>query len=470
MEIYYESRGTGNYLNARIGDAGKLKEKGYTFQIAMLENNAIPYMMQPVALETDGMVCLRYEINSAYIFERMLEQIKPNMQLMELWLTQIAQCVFSMESYLLVPEDLVMEPMYMFYNAHSQMMRFIYIPGYERDLRQQLKTLFEYMIPRFDARDREGIQFLYELYDCVCREDGDIRTLYQMICLHRPVSGNMIAPEEKLFVPQKETPIKTPKEIPKEVQKEALNETSKKQPEEISEEIWEEKCDKENRIKCGCRDGDEKEKIRISPWRWMILSVNAVGMVYMILRFVQNGHQKIDLYVAIGLLVVLAVHILFCCERETEDEDEAMREYEQMVSNMNRTEMKDEWGTEISDEKGIPEGTEVTNTAIISSPPAGEIHKLVPLTNGMLEDVTLDPSVERVIVGRDKKDADYRLPTTQISRVHACLYRQNMEVYIEDRDSTNGTYVNSMRIPAMELIRLNKGDVVSFANEEFFVS
>ncbi len=96
------------------------------------------------------------------------------------------------------------------------------------------------------------------------------------------------------------------------------------------------------------------------------------------------------------------------------------------------------------------------------------IKKLVPLTNGALEEIKLNQYEEMVLVGRGKKENDYRLATTQISRVHACIYMRSDGTYVEDRESTNGTFVNSIRLPALQQARINVGDVVAFANEEFF--
>ena len=95
--------------------------------------------------------------------------------------------------------------------------------------------------------------------------------------------------------------------------------------------------------------------------------------------------------------------------------------------------------------------------------------KLVPLTNGALEPFRIPEGTATLTIGRDKS-SDYRVTTTQISRVHARLFHRPDGLYIEDADSTNGTFINTKRIPAMTEQRLEKGDVVGFANEEFFVS
>ena len=91
--------------------------------------------------------------------------------------------------------------------------------------------------------------------------------------------------------------------------------------------------------------------------------------------------------------------------------------------------------------------------------------KLVPLTNGALESFRIPKDKASFTIGRDKA-SDYRVATTQISRVHVRLFCRPDGLYIEDQNSTNGT----KRIPAMTEQKLEKGDVVGLANEEFFVA
>jgi pSer/pThr/pTyr-binding forkhead associated (FHA) protein len=52
---------------------------------------------------------------------------------------------------------------------------------------------------------------------------------------------------------------------------------------------------------------------------------------------------------------------------------------------------------------------------------------------------------EEVIIGRDPS-CRIRLPSTNVSRTHARIFFRNDEYYIEDLGSTNGTYVNGIRI------------------------
>jgi DNA-binding response OmpR family regulator len=54
--------------------------------------------------------------------------------------------------------------------------------------------------------------------------------------------------------------------------------------------------------------------------------------------------------------------------------------------------------------------------------------------------------------------------SAEISRLHARLTSDHLNVILEDIDSTNGTFVNGRRLEPGEAYRLRAGDVVRFAN------
>ena len=65
-----------------------------------------------------------------------------------------------------------------------------------------------------------------------------------------------------------------------------------------------------------------------------------------------------------------------------------------------------------------------------------------------------------VTVGRGGGCALVLSDDTYVSQLHARLFQQNGEGYVEDLGSTNGTYVNGKQISAVT--RLKRGDQVQF--------
>ncbi len=86
---------------------------------------------------------------------------------------------------------------------------------------------------------------------------------------------------------------------------------------------------------------------------------------------------------------------------------------------------------------------------------------LLPLWGGSLDSYPLKK--EKTVLGR-AADADIQLEDEQASRYHASIFSMHNFYYIQDMNSTNGTFFNGTRVTSM---RLAHGDVIKMGNTEF---
>ncbi|OTG67212.1 FHA domain-containing protein [Acinetobacter silvestris] len=89
-----------------------------------------------------------------------------------------------------------------------------------------------------------------------------------------------------------------------------------------------------------------------------------------------------------------------------------------------------------------------------------------------LQSVTGESTGEAVNIDRDMligrhQDADFVLQSAEISRRHAALVLKDNMLWIQDLNSSNGTFVNDVRIAHETL--LNNKDIVQFASLKFSV-
>ena len=70
-------------------------------------------------------------------------------------------------------------------------------------------------------------------------------------------------------------------------------------------------------------------------------------------------------------------------------------------------------------------------------------------------------------IGRAKNN-QLRLMDRTVSRVHAKIIKTRRAFYIQDEESTLGTYINGLRIPPNKPILINDGDRIEFANSQIF--
>lgn len=434
MEMCYRSRGISKYVEVNIGDCNTLAGCGYLYQVRMLEDNKINNLIKPIVMEMDNNVYLKYEINSLYVLERYLREQKVNGHMLATWIKQLADCIFDMERYLLLLDNIVLSCNYMFLDKETDELLIMYVPGYEKNIVEQIKTFLEYCMQVFDSSDRDGINLLYKIHARVSDGKCDVIELKNMVSQYEntfglskdcyEVSGGCEHINDDF------------------VQYTDIN--MHKSNERKNECKGDYKEDDKNEIK-------NEKKVKISLFRKFILGVNMVAFIYMLYMYFDNRERVMALYAAILLLIVFVVHIIFCLIEPEEDIDDIMREYCE-------AELKDKYD-------------EIPNNRLCNSTSERHaVHKLVPLADGSLDDMDLTTAAMPCVIGRGKKETGYRIPTTQISRVHACIYCDEGFYYLEDRNSTNGTFINREKIEAFQRVKLNRGDVVSFAGEDFFVT
>ena len=71
------------------------------------------------------------------------------------------------------------------------------------------------------------------------------------------------------------------------------------------------------------------------------------------------------------------------------------------------------------------------------------------------------------LVGKRKEDVNLVLNDYSVSRIHARVSREEGIYYIEDLNSTNGTYKNGLRLQPYEKRKLEKGDELKFGKTEY---
>lgn len=82
---------------------------------------------------------------------------------------------------------------------------------------------------------------------------------------------------------------------------------------------------------------------------------------------------------------------------------------------------------------------------------------------------TIVPNDYPCIIGKSKKSADYIINDSTVSRVHLRIHEEGGEYFVEDLNSTNGTYLNDEKIKPHQLAKLNIGDRIKLSELEYIV-
>lgn len=77
--------------------------------------------------------------------------------------------------------------------------------------------------------------------------------------------------------------------------------------------------------------------------------------------------------------------------------------------------------------------------------------------------------VTKITIGRES-DNDVVVDNKLASRHHAVIQKIKDAYFIKDAQSTNGTYINGVKIPADKYVKLNPGDKISIGNMALVIS
>lgn len=73
---------------------------------------------------------------------------------------------------------------------------------------------------------------------------------------------------------------------------------------------------------------------------------------------------------------------------------------------------------------------------------------------------------ETYTIGKKKNEVDLVLEDFAVSRIHARILKEQEEIYLEDLNSTNGTYKNGVRMQPYEKTKLEVGDQIKIGKTE----
>ena len=121
-------------------------------------------------------------------------------------------------------------------------------------------------------------------------------------------------------------------------------------------------------------------------------------------------------------------------------------------------------GYAVAEDLGYEEG--YGRTTFITQKPGNreEVHRLY-FADGRKASELDTPNL---LIGKYKDKVDLFLDDASVSRMHARILKDQDQYYIEDANSTNGTYCNTDRLQPYEKKKLETGDELRFGNVILF--
>ena len=426
------------------------------FPVRILERNDIPGLLKMSCETINGRYDLLYEISSKQAFSKLFETKKISFEQVRNLLFSLKGVLRALEEYLLDADNIILKQECIFLDPEAEQIEYCYYPYYNGDLMLELRELFQKMLSIVDYEDEKAVRLVYEIHGELQKDNFTMDNLLdacQRVGSPESLKIRKVMPEEIKWSPEEEKKIRGLPEIAavtKVQWPEAVDSYSAEQELEdlpILEKIRSYlKGKRFFEILDDINSGEFVEKIRNST---------APGEKTPILDPAKALSPKNR---AAGADAIPSKKRSFISDALPEPKNLSERrpeiEYVNLAEHGNNR-----FAEESRYLEGGGEGT------VLLSQGGKENHKLVGMKGQ--EGVRFIIRTFPFTIGKLESSSDAVLPESTISRMHARIYEQEEGFFLEDLNSTNGTFLNESRLPAYRKMPLKEGDHLRFAEEEF---
>ena len=353
----------------------------------------------------------------------------------------IFEAIIDGKKFLLEEKGFILSPEFIFLDAANRP-SIAYCPGYGKKISEQIGNLAEYLMNRIDYHDKDAVLITYTIY-MKSREDGfsveDVRKYLD------EAQGD----EKSVF--EETEPIEYRD------RDEELIEITGSLPKE-NEFIFHEKLlgstifDSE-----GCNVSDQgnkrkKEKsLKIENGKTiLVLGIASIIVTGLLMAasyksgLIKKADGRVDAVKLLAIVVICIGGAVYLGKKLLKTKDN---------NNQSLKEDVPEQKTELlyADKSGDEEATELLFDR------SGTIHKEhYVLISDSFPEIELDHFP--FFIGKDEEHMDFCLKASGVSRYHARFEKKGFEIEVYDLNSTNGTFLNGMRIEPDKPLKISEGD------------
>ena len=146
-------------------------------EVNMLLHCRPSWLPAPELRVVDGEYRLYYMVSGMKPFTVYCSGKKLGLSELKLLISGLVQVIDDTEEYLLSPDDVVLNPNYMFTAPGPERLRFLYFPGYNISQAEQVLIYVEKLLSLTDTTDTEAAAYIYNLHNDICTEGPGIELL-----------------------------------------------------------------------------------------------------------------------------------------------------------------------------------------------------------------------------------------------------------------------------------------------------
>lgn len=439
MKVEYVRNLHSNYERLLLDE--KPEEKRY--QYCILSRGGIKGILPCSLRYLDGEAYLYYDITSKQNIVQFHQKGKVNRE----WLLDLVESIRRLQQelgrFLLQENNVLWEPEQIFQDLESNVFSFLYVPYYAGE--NQFLKLLGFLVEKIDYEDEALVECVYKMYEQF-EKNGETYL------------------QEQIFKDAKKLEERTAKKSAEvfrtlEQEEKSSSDAVFQQPETVSRQNAEEETadledgqvTKRNAIERSAkgRSAIERNAIERSTIEKNAMDRNAMGKNTVERNTIDRNAQDMDAGSPKKLFG------LFENKKTKKSREQELREeYRQNVQRMMD-------GYAVAEEQQ-EYGEEYGRTVFMSErPDKKEVHYRLYFADGRKAS-ELDTS--NLLIGKYKDKVDVYLEDDSVSRMHARVLQEQGSFYLEDSNSTNGTFLNKTRLQPYERKKLEQGDEIRCGN------
>ncbi len=177
MEVEYKKDLHHSYLV--ISPENDISTRQYC--IKLLEHERVEGILPLERRVMDNESMLYYEITSKQVMQSLLIKTTLSCRQLKSICGNILLALERAYEYLLPEDDFVLSPEHIYLDVSNFEPGICFLPGYQKNIREQVRGLMEYLMNKIDYTDKEAVLLVYQLYAVSREEDYCFEALSELI-------------------------------------------------------------------------------------------------------------------------------------------------------------------------------------------------------------------------------------------------------------------------------------------------
>lgn len=446
-----------------VAESGSQKDECSDIEYKMIKSNTIEGLLSMQQRIIDGREIYYYDVTSKQQMSKLYSYVQLRLEDVLMICESIALMVQNINMYMLDLAKVRLEAEYMYVDISEKKVEFVYYPykQQEEGCDDSIRRLFEYILEHFDhSVEKEQLMTMYMIYQKVVQKEYNLESFNELV-------------RECSLEIQKEEKTKEREERQGENNRKDLSETF---AEFAEQEEFEQKKETLGKIQINAVPSENiDDEVEIKDEKLLkaqkLIKVISIAMIITgVLKILVPGIIPLPINItAAALLVALGTLVLAGIS--------AIPQYAfvKIQSRRNRQKYEvpfehDFEAEEHKDNDNLPlemQQAQESQTMLLSDyinsikSGSGTLGKITLVSEGTQE--MLEIIKFPCLIGSMAGNCDKVISEKLISRLHCCIADSKEGYYIEDMNSTNGTFVNGERLTPNNRHILNNGDKVRLA-------